>query len=391
MKIYDFDKVTDRRGTSCLKYDFAVERGHAEDCLPFWVADMDFPCPEEVTAELIRRSQHGIFGYTDVKEDYKEVLRQWFQQHHQWTPAKGSLMVTPGVVYALCTAVRAFSEPGDAVLIQRPVYYPFSSAITENGRRLVNSPLVFKDGKYHIDFVDFEQTIIREKVKLFLLCNPHNPVGRVWTKAELEQLGEICLRHQVLVVSDEIHQEFIRKGHTHTVFAGIKPEFSKITITCTAPSKTFNLAGLQISNIFIENKELLLRFRKEVWTSGYSQPNALGMFACQAAYAEGADWLRQVKDYIEMNLQKTKNFLQTELPEVTLVEPEGTYLIWLDLRRLHLSEQEISRRINEKANIWLDEGKIFGSEGEGFQRINIACPWVVLEEGLKRLKTALTA
>lgn len=385
---YDFDKYTERRGTNCLKYDFATERGKPADVLPFWVADMDFPAPQPVIDELIRRSQHGIFGYTDAKDSYRQTLQAWFRTQHHWEPAAHALLFTPGVVFAICAAIRAFTKPGDAVLIQQPVYYPFSAAVQDNGRRLVNSPLQLIDGHYEIDFNDFEQKIREEHVRLFLLCSPQNPTGRVWRKDELQRLGEICLRHQVLVVADEIHHEFIRRDFQHTVFASLAPEIAAITITCTAPSKTFNLAGLQLSNIFVEDTQLRRQLRHEINACGYSQPNALGLFASQAAYAHGADWLDALRCYLEQNLQKTKTFLARELPEIHWIEPEGTYLLWLDFRALGLDDAALEERITAQAGLWLDRGSIFGPEGRGFQRLNLACPWRTLQQGLLQLKKA---
>ena len=388
MTKYNFDQKIERKNTNCLKYDFAVERHRPADILPFWVADMDFAVPSEVIDELVKRSRHGIFGYTDIKEDYFLTLKEWFARQHAWQLKDKSLVVTPGVVFAICAAIRAFTKENDAVLIQRPVYYPFSLSIEQNNRRLINNPLVLHDGRYEIDFADFEQKIIEHKVKLFILCNPHNPVGRVWTREELTRLGDICVKHDVLVVADEIHEEFTRPGHKHLVFAALKPEYALRTITCTAPSKTFNLAGLQISNIFIENDSLKRSFLHAMDQAGYSQPNTLGIFACQAAYTYGAEWLEQLKVYLDENLQKTKLFLAENLPEVRLIEPEGTYLLWLDFRALQLKDEEIERKIVEEAGIWLDGGLMFGPEGAGFQRINSACPWSTLEEGLQRLHKA---
>ena len=390
MTTFDFNKITDRTNTNSLKYDFAAERGQQADVMPFWVADMDFPAPPEVIDELVSRSRHGIFGYTDAKADYLRTLQAWMQTHHSWQPADGSLIFTPGVVFALCSCIRAFTKPGEAVLIQQPVYYPFSSAIRENGRQLVNSPLVLKNGRYEIDFTDFEQQIIRHKVKLFLLCSPQNPTGRVWRREELEAISEICLRHDVIVAADEIHHEFTRPDHPHTVFASLSPATAAHTITCTAPSKTFNLAGLQLSNIFAENPVLCRRLRQEINAVGYSQPNALGLFASQAAYTYGADWLKALNAYLDENIRRTREFLQKEIPQVQLIEPEGTYLLWLDFSSCGLTDDELDRRIREKAQLWLDRGSIFGPEGQGFQRINIACPWSTLLTGLQRLKTAFS-
>ena len=385
----NFDAIIDRHHTACLKYDFAAERGYPEDVLPFWVADMDFRAPQPVLDALAARIQHGIFGYTDVKPDYVATLQKWMQAQHGWRPAADSLLVTPGVVLAIALAIRAFTEPGEAVLIQQPVYYPFSLVIKDNGRELVNSPLREENGRYHIDFADIEDKIVRHHVRLFLLCSPHNPVGRVWTRDELTRLADICLRHDVLILADEIHHDFVRPGYTHTVLASLSPEIADRTITCTAPSKTFNLAGLQLSNIFIANATLRRRFRHELNAIGYDQPNALRLTACQAAYANGGPWLQELRAYLESNYQKTHAFLTRELPRVRLTEPEGTYLLWLDFSAYGLSDEELDKLIVQKARLWLDSGHIFGPAGSQHQRLNIACPWATLEQGLQRLTAAL--
>lgn len=385
----DFDRLTDRRGTDCLKYDFAAERGYPAEVLPFWVADMDFPAPEPVVKALEQRARHGIFGYTDIKEDYREILARWFQRRHGWQIEGEWLSITPGVVFGICTAIRAFTEPGEGVLICPPVYYPFAASIKANGRKLVESPLVEKDGHYEIDFQDFEQKIVANEVKLFVLCSPHNPVGRVWSRQELEQVAAICQKHQVLVVADEIHQDFVRPGHRHTVFASLGAEVADFIITCTSPSKTFNLAGLQISHIFISNESLRRRFRHELEAVGYGEPNAMAEVAAKAAYGQGEPWLTELLSYLEENLRRTRAFLAEHLPQVKLIEPEGTYLLWLDCRGTGLSPEEQDEAIVQRGRIWLDEGRIFGTGGEGFQRINMACPWGILEEGLKRLAFAL--
>lgn len=384
----DFDAVIDRRGTSCLKYDFAVERGYPQGILPFWVADMDFRAPQPVIDELTRRVQHGIFGYTDPKESYKEIIVNWMTKHHGWTPSTKALTITPGVVFALAVAIRCFTKPGEAVLLQQPVYYPFTEMIRQNNRELVNSPLVLKDGHYEIDFDDFEEKIVKHDVKLFLLCSPHNPAGRVWTRDELLRMASICLKHNVLIVADEIHHEFVRPGFKHTVLASLSPEIASQTITCTSPSKTFNLAGLQVSNIFIENDELRRKFRAEISAAGYSQPNSLGLFAAQAAYEHGAEWLKELLAYIESNYQKAKAFFAEQMPKVKLIEPEGTYLLWLDFSAYGLTDEELDDIIINDANLWLDSGHIFGKAGRGFQRLNIACPWSTLENGLQHLAKA---
>ena len=385
----DFDRLTDRRGTDCLKYDFAAERGYPAEVLPFWVADMDFPAPEPVVKALEQRARHGIFGYTDIKDDYREILARWFQRRHGWQIEGEWLSITPGVVFGICTAIRAFTEPGEGVLICPPVYYPFAASIKANGRKLVESPLVEKDGHYEIDFQDFEQKIVANEVKLFVLCSPHNPVGRVWSRQELEQVAAICQKHRVMVVADEIHQDFVRPGHRHTVFASLGAEVADFTVTCTSPSKTFNLAGLQISHIFISNESLRRRFRHELEAVGYGEPNAMAEVAAKAAYGQGEPWLKELLSYLEENLRRTRAFLAENLPQVKLIEPEGTYLLWLDCRGTGLSPEEQDEAIIQRGRIWLDEGRIFGKGGEGFQRINMACPWAILEEGLKRLAFAL--
>ncbi|MBP2633720.1 MAG: aminotransferase [Firmicutes bacterium] len=386
---YNFDEIIDRRNTNSLKYDFAIERNKPSDVLPLWVADMDIKTPFEVREALKKSAEHGIFGYSDVKIEYFNTLHTWFKTKFAWDTKPEWLVKTPGVVFAICTAIRAFTEKGDAVLIQRPVYYPFSLSIKDNERKLVNNPLVYKDGKYEIDFADFEQKIIDNGVKLFILCSPHNPVGRVWSKEELLKIGDICIKHNVLIVADEIHEEFVYEGFKHHVFANLKPEFSDITITCTAPSKTFNLAGLQVSNIFIANAELRHKFKKKIIKTGYCELNAMGLVACQTAYAHGQDWLEKLKVYLAQNLDFTRKFLAEKIPQIKLVEPQGTYLLWLDCSALHLDDKALEDLIINKAKLWLDAGTMFGPEGSGFQRINITCPRATLEKALLKLEAAV--
>ena len=384
----NFDEIINRKSTSCLKYDFAAERGYPKDILPFWVADMDFRAPVPVIDALKTRADHGIFGYTQIKDDYFNVLQNWFRTRHDWEIERSDLVITPGVVFAVATAIRAFTRHGDAVLIQQPVYYPFANMIRQNERVLVDNPLHLIEGRYMIDFEDFEQKIVEHGVKLFILCSPHNPVGRVWTRAELEQITAICLRHNVIVVADEIHEEFVRSGFRHIPFASLSEEAAAITVTCTSPSKTFNLAGLQISNIFIRDKDLRRRFKEELSRTGYDEPNTLGLAGAKAAYEHGAEWLTQLLAYIEENHTRTKSFLTAHLPKVQIIAPEGTYLLWLDFRAYGLSDQALNEKIIREAHLWLDDGPIFGAGGSGFQRINIACPWSTLEMGLKNLAQA---
>ena len=384
----NFDEIIDRRNTSCLKYDFAAERGYPTDILPFWVADMDFRTPTPVIDALKARATHGIFGYTQVKDDYFTVLQNWFRTRHDWIVERSDLIITPGVVFAIANAIRAFTKKGESILIQQPVYYPFANMIRQNERVLVDSPLRLIEGHYEIDFEDFEQKVIEHSVKLFILCSPHNPVGRVWTRAELEQLAAICLRHNVIVVADEIHEEFVRPGFRHIPFASLSEEAAAITVTCTSPSKTFNLAGLQISNIFIRNAQLRRRFKEELGRTGYDEPNTLGLTGAKAAYEHGAEWLTQLLAYIEENYARIKSFLAAHLPKVKIIEPEGTYLLWLDFSAYGLTDEALNEKIIRDAHLWLDDGPIFGAGGSGFQRINIACPWATLETGLQNLAEA---
>ena len=384
-----FDEIIQRKNTDSLKYDFALSKKMPEDLIPFWVADMDFKTANPIINELKHRIDHGIFGYTNPKSDYYQIVRNWFKTRYNFTIEDEWFVITPGVVFAICNAIRSLTLEGDSIIIQQPVYYPFSTSITKNNRNLIVNSLVYNNGKYSIDFNDFEEKIIKNNIKMFILCNPHNPVGRVWTKEELIKLGNICVKHNVLVISDEIHCDFVRTGYSHVSFASLNDKFKDITITCTSPSKTFNLAGLQLSNVFISNQSLRRIFRAEINKLGYDEPNVMGLVACKAAYSKGCEWLDELKEYLEMNIIKTKSFIKEYIPEVILVEPEGTYLLWLDFSSLGLTDDELNKLIISKAKLWLDNGTMFGREGSGFQRINIACPWPLLETGLIKLRDAI--
>ncbi|MCR5733779.1 MAG: pyridoxal phosphate-dependent aminotransferase [Lachnospiraceae bacterium] len=382
----DFDKVIDRRGTGSLKYDFARQRRMPEDVLPMWVADMDFRTTSYVEDAVKRVAEHGIYGYSEPMPSYFEALSGWMLEHHGWEVKRNWLVKTPGVVFALGMAVRAFTKPGDGVLIQLPVYYPFSEIINDNGRRVISNDLVQKeDGRYHMDIDDFENKIRTEGIKLFFLCNPHNPVGRVWTYEELEAIGDICLRNGVTVVSDEIHEDFAFKGK-HIPFASIKKEYEEISITCTAPSKTFNLAGMLLSNIFIPNAGLRRAFRRQIDACGISQLSPVSLAACEAAYSHGQEWYDAMIAYVRANIEYVRSFTEENLPGVRMAEHEGTYLVWLDFREWGLSAKELDDLIIHKAKLWLDSGYIFGKTGEGFQRINVACPRSTVAEAMKRIK-----
>ncbi len=386
-KNLDFDKVIDRRNTKSIKYDWIAKKGMAADTLPLWVADMDFQVSSYIQEALARQTAHGIFGYSDAQEEYFEAVKGWMERRHGWEVSEDWLVKTPGVVFALSLAVKAFTEPGDSVLIQQPVYYPFQNVVDRNERKMVSNDLVYENGRYRIDFQDFEEKIIKENVKLFILCNPHNPVGRVWTQEELTRLGDICYKHHVVVVSDEIHGDFAFERR-HSVFAGLKKEYEEITVTCTAPSKTFNLAGLQLSNIFISNPELRKAFCRQMELSGYGEVNVMGLVACEAAYRDGDEWYAAMLRYVKANLEFIKGYVEKNIPGASMAEHEGTYLAWLDFRKLGLSAEKLEEMIVHKARLWLDDARMFGQSGEGFQRVNAACPRKILEEALHRIKCA---
>lgn len=388
---YNFDEIIDRKESDSLKYDFAPERGMPEDILPLWVADMDFRTAPCITERMQKDIELGIFGYTDSKDAYFNAVANWYETCFDWKVEKSWMVKTPGIVFAVAIAIQALTEENESVLIQQPVYYPFSGAIKDNNRKLVNNELILRDGRYEMDFEDFEAKIVQENVKMFILCSPHNPVGRVWTKEELQRIGDICLKYDVKIVSDEIHSDFVYPEHKHHVLLTVNEKLKDISIICTAPSKTFNLAGLQISNVFIPNAQMRKAFVRRIYATGYSQVNMLGLHACQAAYEEGGEWLEELKAYLKGNLDFTRDYLQKNLPQIKLIEPEGTYLIWLDCRALELTEEELENLIVQKAKLWLDSGAIFGKAGEGFERINIACPRTVLKEALERLNEAVAA
>ncbi len=387
----DFDRVVDRRNTRCLKFDFAVKRGYPEDVLPLWVADMDFRTSSYVEDALAELTRHNIYGYTNTQcgDGFFEAVSGWMKRHHRWNVDPSWHVKTPGVCFAIAAAIRAFTRPDDAVIIQQPVYYPFERLIRLNGRKVITSDLVQEaDGRYRMDPDDFEQKIIQNNVKLFILCSPHNPVGRVWTAEELRKIGRICGKHHVTVFSDEIHFDFAWEGEHH-VFQEVEEEFRDFTVTATSPSKTFNLAGLQQSNIFIPNPQLRCLFRREVDRTGYDEPTSFGIAAAQAAYENGDEWYTAMKAYVADNLDFACRFTREHLPGVTLRKPEGTYLAWLDFRSFGLRPAELEEIIVQRAKLWLDSGSIFGKAGEGFQRINAACPRSTLLEALERLEHAI--
>jgi cystathionine beta-lyase len=399
---YDFDREINRKNTQSAKWGVIQDldnpsRWHPTDdyfsddrVLPLWVADMDFAAPQPVVDALVRRARHGIYGYSIRTETYDRAVVDWMHRRHGWPIEADWIVTTPGVVPAINLLVRTFTRPGEQVLIQRPVYYPFFSAIDNNAARIVSSSLTLRGGRYEMDFEDIERKASDPATTLFILCSPHNPVGRVWTRDELTRIGEICLKHRVLVIADEIHGDLIYSGVNFTPLAALGGELTANTVVCTAPSKTFNLAGLHTSNIIIADAGLRRRFQQTLNSCGMARwANPFGLLACETAYREGEDWLNQVMAYIEANLDYLQAFLRDHLPAIRLIRPEGTYLVWLDCRDLGLDKFALRRLMMKEARVFIDEGFIFGPEGEGFERINIACPRSILQEALSRIRRAV--
>lgn len=385
---YDFDTVIDRNNTWSIKHDFKKENGKADDILPLWVADMDFRSPESVIDALKAAASHGIFGYSRADDSYFEAIATWYKKRHKLNLKQEWMTCTPGIVFAISIAVQAFTQKGDAVLIQPPVYHPFSRAIVRNERTLVENPLIYENGRYRMDLEDLEQKVLDEHVKLMILCNPHNPVGRVWTRDELTALSEICLRHHVYVVSDEIHGDFVWPGHEQIPYASVSEEACLHSMICTSPSKTFNLAGLSTSNLFIPEPEMRRKFRSVLLNVGQENMNRLGLFACRAAYEGGEEWLEELIPYLAENLSLVREFCDKRVPQIHLVEPEGTYLAWLDCHELGMDDDELMNFFSEKAKVWLDPGTHSGKQGSGFVRLNLGSPRSVIVQALDRIESA---
>lgn len=382
---YNFDEIIPRRGTNSYKWDAA----EAEDVLPMWVADMDFRTAPAVVEALQKRVEHGIFGYTKVPSVYYEAVIDWFGRRHQWVISKEWIIYTTGVVPALSAVIKALTSHGDKVLVQTPVYNCFFSSIRNDDCEMVANPLIYENGSYRIDYDDLEKKAADPKVKLLLLCNPHNPVGRVWTREELTRMGEICIKNNVWVIADEIHCELVYPGHTYIPFASISEEFLKHSVTFISPSKAFNLAGLQIANIVCSDAEVYKKIDKAININEVCDVNPFGVEALMAAYNEGEEWLEELKFYLYDNYEYLKNYFKECLPEYPVMMLEGTYLVWVDCSTLQQSSEEIVQTILEKEKLWVNEGSLYGEAGEGFIRINIACPRQRLMEGLNRLKLAL--
>lgn len=406
---FDFDKVIDRCGTNCVKWDEMEDK----DVIPMWVADMDFETAPCVVEALKARMEHGCFGYTFVPESYYEATMSWFKRRHGWSIARESFIYTSGVVPAISAIIKAMTEPGDKVLVQTPVYNCFFSSIRNNGCEIVESPLtlatsesgngeeMYKSEHYYIvDWDDFEKKCADEKVKVFLLCNPHNPAGRVWTRWELEKMGDICRKHGVFVISDEIHCEFVMPGERdaimdvcfgekkikYTPYASIKAEFEENCAVCVSPSKAFNIAGLQIANIIIKNEEVRRKVDKAININEVCDVNPFGVIALQAAYNEGEEWLQELNEYIYGNYQVAKAMIETECPQLTVITLEGTYLMWVDIRKTGMTSKEICEKLLKEGKVWVNEGTMYGENaGEGFIRVNLATSRERVTEGIRRI------
>lgn len=382
---HNFDEITLRKGSNSYKWDSAKE----EDVLPMWVADMDFRTAPAIIDALSKRVQHGIFGYTKVPEAYFNATVSWFERRHNFHINKDWILFTSGVVPALSAVIKALTIPGDKVLVQTPVYNCFFSSIRNDECERIENELVYENGTYSINFDDLEQKTEDPKVKLLLLCNPHNPVGRVWTREELTRIGEICLRNNVIVVSDEIHCDLVYEGHTHIPFASISNEFLQNSVTCTAPSKTFNLAGIQVANIIAADEEIRRKIDKALNVNEVCEINAFAVEALIAAYNDGDNWLDELKVYLYDNYKLLSEFFQIYLSHLPVLPLEGTYLVWVDCSALGLASKEIIDKLLLKEKLWLNEGTMYGEAGEGFVRINIATQRDRLVRGLKKIRNLL--
>ena len=379
---YDFDEQIPRRGTCSYKWDSTKN----EDVLPMWVADMDFRTAPAIVDALRRRVEHGIFGYTRVPDSYYQAVIDWFVRRHRWTIEREWIIYTSGVVPALSAVIKALTQPGDRGLVQTPVYNCFFSSIRNNRCEIVSSPLVYANNTFSIDFDDLGRKAADPKVKVMLLCNPHNPAGRVWTREELTRIGEICIRNGVTVVADEIHCELTLPGYIYTPFASISEEFLAHSITCLSPSKAFNIAGLQIANIVCADDVVRAKIDRSINDNEVCDVNPFGVVATQAAYNESEEWLKQLLDYLSQNYSCMRDFCKMYLPEFPITVLEGTYLVWMDCRKFGISSEELEHQLVNEAKLWLNAGRMYGAEGEGFMRWNIACPRAVLIEGLKRFR-----
>lgn len=380
-----FDEIVDRRGTGAVKWDTMPNH----DTIPMWVADMDFKTAPAIIDALRSRVEQGVFGYTYVPETYYDAIIRWFGERHGWSINRKEILYTIGVVPALSAIVKALTRPGDKVIIQPPVYNCFFSSVANNGCETLENNLVYTDGRYTIDFADLERKAADPAATLMIVCNPHNPAGRVWTADELRRIGDICIRHNVAIISDEIHCELTFNGHDYTPFASLGEEYALHSVSCVSPSKAFNIAGLQIANMVTRNDEWLAKIDRAVNINEVCDVNPFGVAALMAAYNHGAEWLEELKAYLWDNYLYVRDFFKHNFPNLTVTELEGTYLMWIDCRSTGLTSAQLEQRLLDIANVRVNSGTMYGAAGEGFIRLNIACPRSMIEAGLQRLKKAL--
>ena len=378
MATFNFDEIVNRRGTDCEKWD----GGEAEGLLPMWVADMDFRTAPCVTDALRKRVEHGVFGYEHVPEAYYEAAINWFSRRYGWTMRREWMIYTSGVVPAVSAVIKAMTSPGDKVMVQSPVYNCFFSSIRNNGCLMEDNHLVYAGGTYAIDFDDFERRAADPQVKVFLLCNPHNPAGRVWTADELRRMGDICMRHGVFVISDEIHCDLAMPGYKYTPFASLSDDFLLNSATCTAPTKTFNIAGTQIANITAADPDVRRRIDRAININEVCDVNPFGVTALQAAYNEGEEWLDALIAYLHANYEHLRGYFAKHLPQIPVTKLEGTYLVWLDCAALGKPSPVIVEELKRQEKLWLNDGEMYGEHERPFVRMNIACPRATLERGL---------
>lgn len=387
----NFDIVIDRKGTYCHKWDGAYRYFGTNDIVPLWIADMDFTPPKEVVEVLEKRASHGIYGYTVIESEHRKPFMNWTKKRYGYEIEEDWIVNTPGVVPAICAAIQALTSEGDEIIIQPPVYPPFFNSIKNNDRKIVENPLVYKDGKYQIDFEDLEEKINNKDIKMLLLCSPHNPVGRVWDRDELERVIELCIKNDIIIFSDEIHGDIIYKGHKFNSLMTFSKEYYDKLIVATAPSKTFNIAGLYYSNILIPNEEIRNKIKFVLTKLNISADNVFSVSAGAAVYEYGEQWVDELVEYLEGNADFVVNFIRENIPQVKSYKLEGTYLMWLDFRDIFDNQEDLKDFLINKAKVGLNDGTTFGEQYVGFARLNIASPRSIIEEGLKRLEKALNS
>lgn len=385
---WNFDEVLERSGTDSVQYDLRKMLFGREDVLPMWVADMDFKTPAFIMEAIRKRADHEILGYSNRNEAYHQALMDWVKERHQWEIEKDWILFSPGVVPALSMLVMALTEPGDKVIVQPPVYFPFFSSVKQNKRRLLRNPLIWKENQYVMD-LDQLRAAIDDKTRMLFLCHPHNPVGRAWTEKELRDLAGICLEQNIIMVSDEIHCDLVLPGHTHVPLASLSDEIAAQTITCMAPSKTFNLAGLATSHVIISDEKLRTRFNAILEQVHVGMGNIFGAVAAEAAYRFGNEWREQMLQYVQENVDFLDVYLKTHIPEITMIRPEATYMAWLDCREMGMADQELKEFMIHKAGLGLNDGPMFGEGGSGYQRINLACPRTKVIKAAHQLREAI--